>query len=191
MMKKIGLLGGTFDPPHYGHLIIANEVLNQCRLDEVWFVPAFVPPHKQQMRVSKPEHRVKMVKLAIASHPFFRLCTIEIDRKGPSYTVDTLKKLKAKYSNVEFFFIIGADMVQDLLNWKKIDELFEMTTFIGVKRPGFPLESPFLNKIITVETPLTSVSSTFLRERFKKNQSTRYYLPDNVRHYIEENQLYE
>lgn len=189
-MKKIGLLGGTFDPPHYGHLIIANEVLMQCGLDEIWFIPAYVPPHKQKMKVTSVNHRLNMVKLAIESHPKFRLCTVEIDRKGPSYTYDTVKSLQAMHPDVTFYFIIGADMVQDLPNWKNIDKLIEMITFIGVNRPGFQLESKFRDKIKFVEIPLIPVSSTFLRERFQRKQSTRYYLPENVRRYIEENRVY-
>lgn len=190
-MKKIGLLGGTFDPPHNGHLIIANEVLTQCQLNEIWFIPAYVPPHKQKMNVTKLEHRVNMVKLAIESHPSFRLSTIEIKRKGPSYTYDTIKSLKVKYPDVLFYFIIGTDMVQDLPNWKKIDELIKMTTFIGVDRPGFSFKSKYAHVIETVEAPLIDISSTFLRQRFQNKQSTRYYLPDNVRQYIKENHLYE
>lgn len=190
-MKKIGLLGGTFDPPHYGHLIIANEVLTQCELDEIWFIPAYVPPHKQNADVTELEHRVAMLELAIESHPYFQMCTIEIERKGPSYTYDTIKELKEKYPENKFFFIIGADMVQDLPNWNNIDKLVKITTFIGVNRPGFTLDSKYKNVIKFIEIPFNAVSSTFLRERFQKKRSTRYYLPEKVRHYVEENQMYE
>lgn len=190
-MKKIGLLGGTFDPPHYGHLMIANEVLTQCGLDEIWFIPAYVPPHKQKSTVTELEHRVAMLNIAIETHPLFQMCTIEIERKGPSYTYDTIKELKEKYPNDTFYFIIGADMVQDLPNWNQIDKLIKLTTFIGVNRPGFQLDSKYEHAIKYIEIPLFEVSSTFLRERFQKKQSTRYYLPEKVRHYIEENQLYE
>lgn len=190
-MKKIGLLGGTFDPPHYGHLIIANEAMTQCQLDEVWFIPTYVPPHKQGLKVTKPEHRVNMVKLAIASHSSFRLCMIEIERKGPSYTYDTIKKLRESYDDVHFYFIIGADMVEDLPNWKNIDQLRQLITFIAIERPGFSIQTNQSNSVKVVQAPLFDVSSTFLRERFKNKQTTRFYLPDNVRHYIEENHLYE
>ncbi|PWA12505.1 nicotinic acid mononucleotide adenylyltransferase [Pueribacillus theae] len=189
--QKIGLLGGTFDPPHYGHLLIANEVLEQCDLDEIWFVPASIPPHKQNEKISASKHRLAMLKMAIKNHPRFRLCAIEIEREGPSYTYETLERLVHQYEETQFFFIIGADMVQDLPNWKNIDHLLKLTTFIGVNRKGHPMESPYKEQIQFVEVPLFEVSSTFLRKRFREKDTTCYYLPKNVRHYIEENKLYE
>ena len=187
---RIGLLGGTFDPPHYGHLLVASEVLEQCNLDEVWFVPNRLPPHKKGMPVTKKEHRLEMVRLAIEGNPSFRLSTIELEREGQSYTYDTIRQLTVTYRNDRFFFIIGADMINDLPNWHHIDKLVQMTTFIGINRPGYSVESPYRAHIQTIDMPPFDVSSSFLRERFKLGKNTRYYLPERVRNYIEENDLY-
>jgi nicotinate-nucleotide adenylyltransferase len=189
-LAKIGLLGGTFDPPHYGHLLIAQEALTQCDLDEIWFVPSALPPHKMDKKITSDEQRIEMVKKAITGHPYFSMSLIEFDRVGRSFTIDTVKELKEQYCNNDFYFIIGADMVNDLPNWKGILELIDIVTFIGVKRPGYVINSPFLHKVIMIEVPQLDISSSILRERFRKIRNTRYLLPESVREYIEVNQIY-
>jgi nicotinate-nucleotide adenylyltransferase len=187
-MKKIGVFGGTFDPPHYGHLLMANEVLHALRLSEIWFMPNHIPPHKQHEQVTNSEDRLHMLKLAIADHPHFKIETIELQRGGPSYTYDTMRQLKAIYPNNEFYFIIGADMVEYLPNWYYIDRLVQLVTFVGVKRPGFSLETSY--PLIEVEIPEFAVSSSLIRERVKQGKSIRYLVPERVRLYIEEKKLY-
>lgn len=188
-MKRIGILGGTFNPPHNGHLLIASEVQSALELSEVWFMPNNIPPHKQCSEIASVLDRIKMIELAIVDNPSFKLETIELERSGKSYTVDTIKLLKQRYGNeYQFYFIIGADMVEYLPKWYKIEELSNMVTFVGVKRQGYSLNPPF--PILEVDVPLFAVSSSLLREKFKQTKNTKYLLPDKVRQYIEENQIY-
>lgn len=189
-MAKIGLIGGTFDPPHYGHLLIAQESLSQCDLDEIWFIPTAIPPHKINKVITPDEKRIEMVRKAITDHPFFSMSLIEFERSGRSYTIDTVKELKLKFPNDKFFFIIGADMINDLTNWKSIDELVEDIPFIGVKRPGYVINSPYQDRIIQIEIPQLEISSSMLRERFRNSDNTRYLVPECVREYIEVNRVY-
>jgi nicotinate-nucleotide adenylyltransferase len=187
-VAKIGILGGTFNPPHIGHLIIAEEVLEKQNLDEVWFMPNSQPPHKTTE--TSAHDRVEMVKLAISNHSSFRVCTVELDLEGPSYTAETMKKLCAMYPQHEFYFIIGADSVESLSSWYEIDDLLKLVTFIAVKRPGFVMESPYDNEILQVETPMIDVSSTDLRKRIKNNKNYTYLTVEAVRNYIKEHGLY-
>lgn len=185
---KIGILGGTFDPPHFGHLLIAQEVLCALKLDEIWLMPNASPPHKGSP-TAEVNHRVEMIRRAIADNPQFKLQMIELERGGRSYTIDTMIELKKSYQEAQFFFIIGADMVEFLPKWKRIDELLRLVTFVGVKRPGYQLQTDY--DIREVDVPQFDVSSTFLRERFRTGKNTKYYLPDEVRTYIEENNVYD
>jgi nicotinate-nucleotide adenylyltransferase len=187
---NIAILGGTFDPPHYGHLMIAEEVLEACDLDGVWFMPSPRPPHKTEEVISDAHHRIEMVKQAIADNERFHLSLIEFEREGLSYTYDTMKELIDKHPHNQFYFLIGADMVEYLPHWHRIDELVRMVTFIGVGRPGFSLASEYREFIHEVEVPEYEISASFLRKRFKENGNTRYFLPDNVRKYIMEKGLY-
>lgn len=187
-MKKIGLLGGTFDPPHVGHLLIAEEVFEKLHLDEVWFIPSYTPPHKEGAKTSA-EHRVKMLQLAIKGHPNFSVNSVEVDRKGVSYTVETLDYMKAEHPNKEFYFIIGADMVEYLPKWNRIEDLYKLVKFVGVKRSGYTLTDN--QHVIELEIPSVDVSSTMIRNRIKKGLSTRYLIPERVRDYIKEHHLYE
>ncbi|MGM7702076.1 nicotinate-nucleotide adenylyltransferase [Pseudalkalibacillus sp. Hm43] len=188
--KKIGILGGTFDPPHIGHLIMATEAKFQCNLDEIWFMPSATPPHKNR-EVTHGEHRIAMVREMIARCEGFEVTEIEFERKGPSYTVDTIQQLKEDHADARFYFIIGGDMVDSLHTWDRIEQLMEMVTFIGVKRPGYEFESPYMDRILTIETPLIGISSTMLRNRFAGGENTKYYVSEEVRKYIEVNGLYE
>jgi nicotinate-nucleotide adenylyltransferase len=187
-LRKIGILGGTFDPPHYGHLLIANEVLEALELDEVWFTPNQEPPHKQKSKVSNAD-RITMLDLAIEGHPKFKINTIELERQGRSYTVDTMKILTDMHPGEQFYFIIGADMIEYLPKWHKIDELMELVRFVGVNRPEYEETTTF--PIMHVRVPEFAVTSSLIRNRCCEEQSIRYLLPDSVRDYIEENRLYE
>ncbi|WP_312476650.1 nicotinate-nucleotide adenylyltransferase [Neobacillus sp.] len=187
-MKKVGILGGTFDPPHYGHLLIANEVLSELQLDEIWFMPNHEPPHKKKPESVKDENRLKMLKLAIEGNPAFKIQPIELERDGPSYTVDTMKMINAEYVDYHFFFIIGADMIEYLPKWHKIDELVHLVQFIGVDRPSYSLQANY--PILYVDVPTFDVSSSMIRDRLTSGKTVRYLLPDSVIQYIEENQLY-
>ncbi|MBU8581575.1 MULTISPECIES: nicotinate-nucleotide adenylyltransferase [Bacillus] len=188
-MRKIGIFGGTFDPPHNGHLLMANEVLYKLDLDEIWFMPNQIPPHKQKNSFSLGMHRAEMLKLAISGKEQFKLETIELEREGPSYTFDTVRLLKDRYPNDKFYFIIGADMVEYLPKWSNIDKLVNMIQFVGVKRPGFQIETPY--PLVFVDVPIFEVSSSLLRDRIKNQQPTDYLIPDEVKVYVKENHLYE
>lgn len=188
MSRKIGILGGTFDPPHLGHLIIANEVLDHLDLDEVKFMPNQEPPHKTRHTGTNAVQRLKMLELAIEGHPKFSLETIELERQGRSFTYDTINDLKQIHPGVDFYFIIGGDMVEYLPNWYRIDELINLVQFVGTNRPHFRLETTY--PIQYVQVPQVDISSTLIRNRIKAGKSVKYLLPDKVIRYIEENMLY-
>lgn len=187
-MKKIGILGGTFNPPHIGHLIIANEVLNQLALDEIWFMPNQEPPHKQAPSNVTSEDRLEMVKRAVKGNPKFKVETIELNRTGRSYTFDTMHQLNALYPDFLFYFIIGADMIEYLPKWHRIDDLLKLVSFVGLKRPSYSEKTKY--PVIQVEAPSIDLSSSLLRNRIMEGKSTQYLIPEEVRLYIEENQLY-
>lgn len=187
-MKRIGILGGTFDPPHLGHLIIADIVKDTLKLDEVWFIPNDIPPHKVETKTSNDD-RINMVNEAIKDNDSFTMNTIEIERKGTSYTIDTVKTLKERYPHKLFYFIIGADMVEYLPHWYEIDELMQLITFVGVKRRGYQLQTKY--PIKTVDMPTIEISSSDIRERIKQGKTVKYFLPKNVLSYIRERSLYE
>lgn len=187
-MKKIGILGGTFDPPHQGHLLIANEVLSELNLDEIWFMPNQEPPHKKKSESVKNDERLDMLELAIEGNSSFKIETIELERKGPSFTVDTIKILKDHYPNYLFFFIIGADMIEYLPKWHQIDELIKLVQFVGVERPKYSHLTEY--PIVYVDVPAFDVSSSMIRERLKEGKTVRYLLPDSVIDYIGEKHLY-
>ncbi|MDL4841472.1 nicotinate-nucleotide adenylyltransferase [Aquibacillus rhizosphaerae] len=187
-MKKIGILGGTFDPPHLGHLLIAEEVNHKLNLDQVWFIPSYEPPHKEKSN-TKIEQRIAMIETAIKDNHNFSLSTIEVDRLGKSYTFDTIKLLKEKFPETMFYFIIGADMVEYLPKWYKIDQLTQLVQFVGVKRPEYKLNTNY--PVIEVDIPVMEISSTMIRERIANNQSVRYLVPSNVLELIKEYHLYD
>jgi nicotinate-nucleotide adenylyltransferase len=187
-MNKIGILGGTFDPPHNGHLLIANEVLSELRLDEIWFMPNQEPPHKRKSESVGNLERLDMLELAIDGNTNFRIEKIELERSGPSYTVNTMRLLNERYPNHQFFFIIGADMIEYLPKWHKIDELVNLVQFVGVERPKYSNKTDY--PVIYVDVPGFDVSSSLIRERINTGKTVRYLLPDNVIKYIEEKYLY-
>ncbi|WP_227003984.1 nicotinate (nicotinamide) nucleotide adenylyltransferase [Salicibibacter halophilus] len=141
-------IGRTFDPPHLAHLMIAQESMDACNLNEVWFIPTSIPPHKKNEDMASAEERVEMTRLAINNRDPFKLCTIELDREGPSYTLDTINILKRKYPNDEFYFIIGSDMAVSLHTWNGIEELKKSVTFIVTTRPNYTVGSPFEESLL-------------------------------------------
>ncbi|MFD1705476.1 nicotinate-nucleotide adenylyltransferase [Siminovitchia sediminis] len=189
MKRKIGILGGTFDPPHMGHLIIANEVLNQLELDEVRLMPNREPPHKEKRSGTTAQDRLAMLRLAIEDHPLFSVDTIELHREGPSYTYHTMKAIREQETNAEYYFIIGADMVEFLPRWYNIDKLLELVQFVGTNRPDYTLETPY--PILNVKVPMIEISSSMIRNRVRNGDSIRYLTPERVIRYIEEHHLYE
>lgn len=188
MKRKVGILGGTFDPPHLGHLIIANEVLDQLGLDEVMFMPNHEPPHKERNSGTTGHDRLTMLKLAIEGHPSFSIESFELNQQGRSYTYDTMKKLTEKNPDNEYYFIIGADMVEYLPHWYNIEELIKLVQFVGANRPNHRLETPY--PVTMVEVPMIEISSSMIRSRVQRGNTIRYLLPDPVSRYIEENHLY-
>lgn len=187
-MANIGIVGGTFDPIHNGHLWIANEVRERLNLDYIWFIPNKIPPHKEK-KVTSGEHRVQMIRLAISDNEYFEFDTLELDREGRSYTFDTITLLKEMYPEHSFYFIIGGDMVEYLPKWYHIDELVHLVQFVGVTRNGYQLETPY--PVITLELPMFEISSSMIRERIQDNQTIMYLVPERVREYIKEQKLYE
>ncbi|WP_019242670.1 MULTISPECIES: nicotinate-nucleotide adenylyltransferase [Bacillus] len=188
-MKKVGILGGTFDPPHIGHAIIANEVLSALQLDEIRFMPNHTPPHKQKTKSVSNEERVDMIQLTIEDHPQFVLDTIELDSPGTSYTFNTIEQLINQEPDTKFYFIIGADMIEYLPNWYRVDDLVNMVQFVGVKRPPYTVETSY--PIVLIDVPQIYLSSSMIRDKVKKGETIRYLVPRTVEKYIEENALYE
>lgn len=187
--RKIGILGGTFNPPHIGHLIIAEQVRDQLDLEEILFIPDANPPHVSGKKTIDAKHRAEMVKRATEDNAFFKMDPIEINRGGTSYTYDTIVQLQEKNPEIEYYFIIGADMVMDLPNWYRIDELVQLVHFVGVNRPGYVRDSSF--PIIWVDIPDIQVSSTDMRNKISADCSVKYLIPENVFAYIEEERLYQ
>lgn len=191
---KVGILGGTFDPIHMGHLLIAEQAIAKVGLEQVWFVPTSKSPHKTGNQVTSAYHRAEMVKLAIAPHPHFRFSSVELDRSGISYTVETLEALSAKHPNIQFYFIVGTDMVNDLPNWYKIEKIIQLTKIIGVYRPQYQLnELPMwiTHRLIWIEEEIgIHVSSSYIRQHVNHRQLLQYVLPSSIYRYIEENRLY-
>ena len=189
---RIGMLGGSFDPPHIGHLIIAEEARWQCELDTILFMVTSHPPHKSEPEAA-PEDRFRMVELAIEGMPSFSPSRMEIDRGGSSYTAQTLKELHRLYPNASLYLIIGADSVLDLSAWKNPDAVVEMANLVVAPRPGFDLsqmEPRLQDKTHVLETPTVAISSTLIRRRLHGGESIRFLVPDAVERYIREHKLY-
>ncbi|MCX7710090.1 MAG: nicotinate-nucleotide adenylyltransferase [Clostridia bacterium] len=199
--KRIGILGGTFDPVHYGHLITAETVREAFQLDKVLFIPSGQPPHKDNSRVLPAEHRFHILKAAAGSNPFFEVSRIEIEREGYTFTVDTLSQLRNVYNpHTKIFFIIGADVVPDLVTWRNFQKVFTLCEFIAVFRPGsnknafsdeiHRLETEYMAKIHTAEVPLIDISSTEIRSRAKEGKTIKYLVPECVEEYIKTHGIY-
>ncbi len=198
---NIGLMGGTFDPIHVGHLVTAEEARQQFNLDYVVFVPAGIPPHKDEKTISLPEHRYLMTSLAVMSNPSFFVSRLEIDKKNPTYTIDTVRHFACgKEQGVEVFFITGADAILEIFTWKDYEELLRLCTFIAVSRPGYSLDRFYESldrscpemrqKVHLLEIPALAVSSTFIRERVTLSKTIKYLTPEPVEQYIRKHGLY-
>jgi nicotinate-nucleotide adenylyltransferase len=186
-------MGGTFDPIHHGHLVAASEVAADFHLDEVVFVPTGRPWQKSDRPVSPAEDRYLMTVIATASNPQFRVSRVDVDRTGPTYTIDTLHDLRGEYGEeTELFFITGADALAAILGWHRSDELFDLAHFVGVTRPGHRLADPGFpdGKVTLVEVPALAISSTECRERVAAGHPVWYLVPDGVVQYINKRGLY-
>ena len=200
-LKKVGILGGTFDPPHYGHLRIAEEVKEFLKLEKIFFIPAGLPPHKRALNISKFEHRFNMIKLAIKDNPYFEALDIEKDLI-PSYTVNTLKLLKDKFPQTEFFFIVGIDSFLSISTWWNYEKILDYTNLVVVPRKGHKdidektkklAEELFperFEKVKFVEVEGLMVSASKIRKLVSLKKSIRYLVPEEVRKYIEAQGLY-
>jgi nicotinate-nucleotide adenylyltransferase len=192
-MRRIGVMGGTFDPIHHGHLVAASEVAYNFELDEVIFVPTGQPYQKDRRQVSPAEDRYLMTVIATASNPRFSVSRVDIDRPGPTYTIDTLRDLRAKAGKAdELFFITGADALSEILTWHDADELFGLAHFVGCTRPGHRLSDTGLpdGKVSLVEIPALAISSTECRARVRVGEPVWYLVPDGVVQYIAKRGLY-
>ena len=185
-------MGGTFDPIHHGHLVAASEVQSRLGLDEVVFVPTGEPWQKAQKQVSPAEDRYLMTVIATASNPRFTVSRVDIDREGPTYTIDTLRDLTQQRPDDELFFITGADALAQILSWKDVDELWDLAHFIGVTRPGYHLSESGLpqDRVTLQEVPAMAISSTDCRARVNDGEPVWYLVPDGVVQYISKYELY-
>jgi nicotinate-nucleotide adenylyltransferase len=201
-MARVGVMGGTFDPVHYGHLVTAEEARVQFDLPQVLFVPNRYPPHKALDGVTDPEHRYRMTVVATATNPYFAVSRMEIDRPGPSYSIDTIRALRETHSAAELFYITGADAILQIVRgaWDRSAELLTLCQFIAASRPGFPIDvhdlrrynvtGRELDNLHVMEIPTLAISSTDIRNRVATGRPIRYLLPDAVEAYIMKHELY-
>ncbi|AXH94958.1 nicotinate-nucleotide adenylyltransferase [Ornithinimicrobium avium] len=189
---RLGVMGGTFDPIHHGHLVAASEAAHLLDLDEVVFVPTGQPYRKDVTSVTPAEHRYLMTVIATASNPSFTVSRVDIDREGPTYTRDTLVDLHAQRPDDKLFFITGADALAQILSWHGVDQLWELAHFVGVTRPGHELTDAGLpeDKVTLLEVPAMAISSTDCRERTATGEPVWYLVPDGVVQYIGKYHLY-
>jgi nicotinate-nucleotide adenylyltransferase len=191
--RRLGIMGGTFDPIHNGHLVAASEVAHQFALDEVVFVPTGQPWLKSEQRVTAAEDRYLMTVIATASNPRFSVSRVDIERSGPTYTTDTLRDIREIYPpDTELFFITGADALAQVLRWRDMEELFTLAHFIGCTRPGHQLSDPGLpnGRVSLVEVPALAISSTECRQRVRSGEPIWYLVPDGIVQYINKRGLY-
>ncbi|MDD3717205.1 MAG: nicotinate-nucleotide adenylyltransferase [Actinomycetota bacterium] len=203
-IKRIGVMGGTFDPIHNGHLVTAEEAWKQFNLDQVLFVPSGSPPHKEDRKSLDPESRYLMAVIATAANPHFKVSRMEIDRPGPSYTIDTVHELHRVYGrNTEVFFITGADAILEILTWKEPEKVLREAIFIAATRPGYDLRRleeslPESEKkrhatdprVLVMEIPALAISSTDIRKRVKEGRAITYLVPESVAKFIEKSGFY-
>lgn len=199
--KKIGIMGGTFDPIHYAHLATAEFIRIKYQLDKILFIPSGNPPHKTNRTVIDKYHRYNMVLLSTMTNEKFEVSSIEIDKDEKTYTVDTLRQLNIIYPDSELYFITGADAICDIESWRDVEENFKLATFIAATRPGISLlkaqdkieklREKYNANILTIYVPSLDISSTYIREQIKENNSVRYLIPENVEKYIHEKLLYK
>jgi nicotinate-nucleotide adenylyltransferase len=192
MSQRVGIMGGTFDPIHHGHLVAASEVESLFELDEVIFVPTGEPWQKSERRVSPAEHRYLMTVIATASNPRFWVSRVDIDRDGPTYTIDTIRDIAAQRPGAELFFITGADALAQILSWKDAEDALSLARFIGVTRPGYELSDDHLptDSVTLLDVPAMAISSSDVRARVVAGRPVWYLVPDGVVQYINKHELY-
>ena len=207
MMQKIGVFGGSFNPPHVGHFILAERIKDILKLDKIIFIPAYIPPHKTKMHIMDPIHRLKMLKLAAGKNSYFEVSDIEIKRGGTSFTYDTLLYLSGKYKNAKLFLIIGMDNYRDFCYWKNYEQIFDLCQVVVLKRRdnNSPEKHNHMadkekscrkklinnDKFLFLGTPFLDISSTEIRQRIKAKKTINNYVSDKVVKYIEKNNLYK
>jgi nicotinate-nucleotide adenylyltransferase len=192
---RIGIFGGTFNPPHYGHLIVAEFIREEVGLDKIIFIPCSIPPHKQNneylSQIASPEHRFEMVKLAITGNKFFEVSDIEINRGGVSYTIDTVNYFVSNFPEEKFYLLIGADQFAEFHTWRKPDEIVQKVNLIVFNRPGFVIPKTEFSKFATFITiPNIEISASTIRKRIRHGKSIKYLVPSAVEEYILANKLY-
>ncbi|MGI8881169.1 MAG: nicotinate-nucleotide adenylyltransferase [Jatrophihabitans sp.] len=189
---RVGIMGGTFDPIHHGHLVAASEVADRFELDEVIFVPTGEPYQKSDRKISPAEHRYLMAVIATASNPRFWVSRVDIDRGGPTYTVDTIRDIGAERPGAELFFITGADALGAILSWKDADSVLGLAHFVGVTRPGYELTDAHLpaDSVTLIDVPAMAISSSAVRVRVTAGHPIWYLVPDGVVQYIGKHALY-
>ena len=193
-------MGGTFDPIHYGHLVAAEGARYEFNLEKVIFVPAGRPPHKPKWHVTDPWQRFEMTVLAVQSNPFFQALSLEVERRGPSYAIETVREIALLNPGVQVYFITGADAVSEILTWKNTEELLSICCFIAATRPGYRLEDMWekldrlpiglKNNIFCMEVPALAISSSDIRQRLREGRPVKYLLPELVEEYIAKNNIY-
>ncbi len=192
MTRRVGIMGGTFDPIHHGHLIAASEVSNLYDLDEVIFVPTGEPWQKSERRVSPAEHRYLMSVIATASNPRFWVSRVDIDRSGPTYTIDTIRDIAVQRPDADLYFITGADALAQILSWKDAEDALRLAKFVGVTRPGYDLTAEHLprDSVTLLDVPAMAISSSDCRARVAAGRPVWYLVPDGVVQYISKHRLY-
>ncbi|MBL7171076.1 MAG: nicotinate-nucleotide adenylyltransferase [Candidatus Omnitrophica bacterium] len=193
-MVKIGIFGGTFNPVHNAHLVAAQEVREKMELTRVIFVPSAHPPHKVEKNLAAAAHRLNMLKLAIEKIPYFSVSTLEIDRGGKSYSVDTMRELRKKYGKkTEFYFILGVDAVMDISTWKDVDTFLDLCNLVVINRPGFSLANAKgeLPSMRTLSITSIGISSSYIKNRIKEGKPITYMVPEKVEKYIRRYKLYQ
>lgn len=200
-MKKVGIMGGTFNPIHYGHLFLAEYAYDQIGLNQILFMPSKNPPHKVKPEDITDQQRSDMISLAITDNPHFELSSMELEREGMTYTADTLSILVKEHPNTKYYFIVGADSLFMMQNWMDPQTIFNLCTIVAASRDNVEkeklqkhaeyLESAFNASILLLDMPTIQIASAIIRDRIATNKSTRYYLPDAINIYIAENRLYQ
>lgn len=191
---KIAIMGGTFDPIHYGHLISAEEVRERKNFDKIIFVPSARPPHKERSDIVIPEHRYTMTVLATEDNPHFDVSRIELDRRGPSYAIDTVREFKKIYNEPQIAWIIGADLLIEFSIWKDFDKLLGLCHFIATSRPNYDfadVPDELIDRVELIEISVIDISSTQIRQKIRCDRSIKYLVPKNVEEYIYKNRLYQ
>lgn len=199
--KAIGIMGGTFDPIHYGHLVTAEAVRSQFQLEKVFFVPSGNPPHKNPDLITDSQHRYLMTFLSITTNKYFETSQIEINRSGKSYAYDTVKLFRKNLPEYDIYFITGADAIKEILTWHRVEELLDLCYFVAATRPGYDLEDlkkeelkvlpqEYLERIMIIEVPAMAISSTDIKRRVREGKPIKYLLPEAVEYYIYKKGLY-